>query len=153
MSNSVVTQTVGGLSIAILFTLVAFIYGYPAATTSSSDDAQNDKQATAVPFGDDSTLFWNIFVGMTVTVLIVVVLVGFVSPSSSRPPSRGTTTGMGFINTDDLESLDSLRSMRTPSTLSTLSQSMGNGFTFSSSLSSMSSADISTSLGALSQSI
>ena len=152
MSNNIVTQTVGGLSIAILFTLVAFIYGYPAATASSSDDTQNDKPVSAAPFGDDSTLFWNIFVGMTVTVLVVVVLVGFVSPSSSASSSDGTTS-IAFINTEDLESLDSLRSMRTPSTLSTLSQSMGNGFTFSSSLSSMSSADISTSLGALSQSI
>ena len=146
MSN-IIQQTVGGLSIAILFTLVAFIYGFPRATNDKDDTTKN----AAVPFGEDSKLFWNIFVGLTVTVLVIVVLVGFISPSSSS--CNGNAPTNMFINTDDLDSIGSVRSMRTPSTLSTLSQSMGNGFTFSSSLSSMSSGDITTSLGALSQSI
>ena len=54
MGASLVNQTVGGLSLAILLTLVIFAYGYPY-TVETEEEAK-------APFGDDSRLFWNIFI-------------------------------------------------------------------------------------------
>ena len=75
MGASLVNQTVGGLSLAILLTLVIFAYGYPYTV--------NTEEEAKAPFGEDTKLFWNIFVGLTALVLILVVVVGFVAPCDS----------------------------------------------------------------------
>ena len=81
-------QTVGGLSLAILLTLVIFAYGYPYTV--------NTEEEAKAPFGEDTKLFWNIFVGLTALVLILVVVVGFVAPCGGRAPSRVVVTPAGF---------------------------------------------------------
>ena len=153
--TTIIDQTVGGLSIAILLTLVVFAYGYPHA-------AQDEKEGKA-PFGEDSRLFWNIFVGLTTVVLVLVVVVGFLVPCGGgrraavvrvvRPEDVSfMSTGSGFSSLGSLGGGDkSVSALETPSAFSTLSKSANDSFSFSS-VSDIASKDISTSLKALSES-
>ena len=156
--TTIIDQTVGGLSIAILLTLVVFAYGYPHAT-------QDEKEGKA-PFGEDSRLFWNIFVGLTTVVLVLVVVVGFLVPCGGgggggraavvrvvRPEDVSfMSTGGGFSSLGSLGGGDkSVSALETPSAFSTLSKSANDSFSFSS-VSDIASKDISTSLKALSES-
>ena len=154
--TSIIDQTVGGLSIAILLTLVVFAYGYPQAT--------KDEKESKAPFGDESRLFWNIFVGLTTVVLVLVVVVGFLVPCGGhggggraavvrvvRPQDVSfMSTGSGFSSLGSLGGGDK-SALETPSAFSTLSKSANDSFSFSS-LSDVASEDISTSLKALSES-
>ena len=147
---TIIDQTVGGLSVAILLTLVVFAYGYPYASGNDED--------SKAPFGDDSRLFWNIFVGLTAVVLVLVVVVGFLVPCGGggraavvrvvRPEDisfMSTGSGYSSLGGGDKSALE------TPSAFSTLSKSANDSFSFSS-ISDIVSEDISTSLKALSES-
>ena len=153
--SNIIDQTVGGLSIVILLTLVVFAYGYPHAS-------QNEDESKA-PFGEDSRLFWNIFVGLTTVVLVLVVVVGFLVPcagSAGRPRHVRVTAGPSPVQMEDISFMstgsgyslgggDKLGSdLETPSSFSTLSKSVNDSLSFS----SIASDDISTSLKALSES-
>ena len=152
--SSGIQHLVGGLSVAILLVLVVLMYGYPASTT--------DEHEEKAPFGDDTKLFWTLFVGLTVAVLLVVLAVGFlsaptvpagrpvmvVSSDGSSLPSAFSTAShrtSSFSDLSDLSSLSSLSSLGSLGSLSSLSDF--------STLDSFSSSDISTSLGALSDSL
>ena len=151
--TGIIDQTVGGLSVVILLTLVVFAYGYPYA----SEDEEDGK----APFGDDSKLFWNIFVGLTIVVLVLVLVVGFVVPCTKygqRPnrivvqqPPMGIDD-ISFMSTGSGYSLaggdKTVSDLETPSSFSTLSKSANDSFSFS----SIASDDISTSLKGLSES-
>ena len=154
--SNIIDQTVGGLSIVILLTLVVFAYGYPYASQNDDD--------TKAPFGEDSRLFWNIFVGLTTVVLVLVVVVGFLVPCTGRAgrprhvqvmpggPAPIEMEDISFMSTGSGYSLgggDKLGSdLDTPSSFSTMSKSANDSFSFS----SIASDDISTSLKALSES-
>ena len=134
--GDIIQQTVGGLSIAILLTLAVLVYGHSYAST--------DEKESKTPFGSDTKLFWSIFVWLTVAVLLVVLVVGFlVQPASSTPQIR--------VLVSDASSLPS--AMSTGTALSDLSSFSSFSSTLGSSLDSFSSSDISTSLGALSTSL
>ena len=137
--GDIIQQTVGGLSIAILLVLVVLVYGHSYSTT-------DEKEATT-PYGSETKLFWNAFVGLTVAVLVVVLVVGFLGggqrsagdPDQIRVlvssddgfPSAMSTGSSRYSSISDLSSFSSL----------------------STTLDSFSSSDISTSLGALSDSL
>ena len=52
--TGIIDQTVGGLSVVILLTLVVFAYGYPYASEDEEDSRHRLEMIQA---------FWNIFVG------------------------------------------------------------------------------------------
>lgn len=139
----IIDQTVGGLSIAILLTLIVFVYGYPRAAQTEEDGKR--------PFGDDSHLFWNIFVGITTVVLVLVVVVGFLVPCGGGRRAAVVQVvhpnDISFMSTGSaMSSLgggDKSAALETPSAFSTLSKSANDSFSFSS-------EDISTSLKELS---
>jgi hypothetical protein len=138
--GDIIQQTVGGLSVAILVLLVVLVYGHSYSTT-------DEKEAKA-PFGGETKLFWNAFVGLTVAVLLVVLVVGFLGQPAATPKIHVVSESGG----SSFPSAMSTGSGFPSSTLSDLS-SFSSFSTLSTSLDSFSSSDISTSLGALSDSL
>jgi hypothetical protein len=139
--GDIIQQTVGGLSVAILVLLVVLVYGHSYSTT-------DEKEAKA-PFGGETKLFWNAFVGLTVAVLLVVLVVGFLGQPAATPKIHVVVSESGGSS---FPSAMSTGSGFPSSTLSDLS-SFSSFSTLSTSLDSFSSSDISTSLGALSDSL
>jgi len=141
--GDIVQQTVNGLSIAILLVLVVLVFGYSHAADDDDDD-DGDPHRSSNPFGCHSKLFWNIFVTLTVTVLLAVLFVSSLSLGGrTQPPSVVVWTDSAAPTT----------SSSSPLGISSFSTLGGSRLTTLSSLDSFSSADISTSLGALSDSL
>ena len=136
--GDIIQQTVGGLSIAILLVLVVLVYGHSYSTM--------DEKETTTPFGSETKLFWNAFVGLTVAVLLVVLVVGFLGGSTPAEPRDQIRV---LVSSDD--SFPS--AMSTGSSRYSSISDLSSFSSLSTTLDSFSSSDISTSLGALSDSL